>query len=65
MKQLIITFKRQPTQTINVWDHESPESWLKSLEPYFRIAGYVFSRDDVVSVTESDFGKVPSQPKNG
>ncbi|MBI2816387.1 MAG: hypothetical protein HYX72_05580 [Acidobacteria bacterium] len=61
MKQFTITFKDQTTQTINVWEHETPEGWLKQLEPYFRIAGYVYSRDDVVSVSESEFGKLKSR----
>jgi hypothetical protein len=60
MKQFTITFKDQPAQTINVWEYETPEEWRAQLEPYFRIAGYVYSRDDVVNVTESDYGKVIS-----
>lgn len=61
MKQLIITFKNQPTQIINVWDHETAEDWLKELEPHFRIAGYVYAKEDIVSVTESEFGKKPQK----
>ena len=57
MKQLIIRLKNQPTQIINVWDHETAEGWLKDLESYFRIAGYIYAKADIVSVTESDFGE--------
>jgi hypothetical protein len=61
MKQFTIRFKSQPPQTIHVWEHETPEQWLAQVEPYFRIAGYVYSRDDIVSVTESEFGRADSQ----
>ncbi len=61
MKQFVITFKNQPAQTINVWDHEKPEVWLQDLEEYFRIAGYVFAKADIVSVSESEFGRKPQR----
>ena len=56
MKQLHISFQDGSIRTINVWDYQTAEGWWSELQEYFRISGYVYAKEDIVSVQESDFG---------